>query len=119
MLDKNQFDFENWRKLAEKDPAAFEEKRLEMLNNLIESTPNAERRQRMRGLQWRIDMERKRSKNPMDSTLRIYRMMWDSVAKNYEEVQNLVDLVEGGSKDRIQLKPKKKTADVLSFDKIN
>ncbi|MDH5377826.1 MAG: DUF3135 domain-containing protein, partial [Gammaproteobacteria bacterium] len=116
MLDDNQFDFDKWRKLAEKDPEKFEEQRYQLLSRLIESMPGAERKQRMRGLQWRIDMERKRAKNPIDSTLRIYRMMWDSVSKNYEEMQNLLDLFDGKVEQVARIEREKKSADVLSFD---
>jgi len=49
---------------------------------------------RLRGLQWRVDVERKRSHNAMDAAIRIYDMMWESVARNYEELQKLAAILD-------------------------
>lgn len=72
------FDFDYWKKLAKHNPELFERKRREALDAVINSAPSR-MQQRLRGLQWRVDMERERSKNPMSSCLRVYNMMWDSV----------------------------------------
>jgi len=72
------FDFDEWKSLAELDPVAFENKRRAAIETLLGTTPT-KNRPRLRGLQWRVDMERQRSRNPMQSFLRIYSMMWDSV----------------------------------------
>ena len=64
--------------MARDNPDKFEELRLASINELIENAP-AESRRRLRGLQWRIDQERRLSKSPVDSCIRISRMMWDSV----------------------------------------
>ncbi|MCW5626511.1 MAG: DUF3135 domain-containing protein [Burkholderiales bacterium] len=71
-----QFDFEEWRDLAASDPEAFERRRLEAIEALIAQAPERER-QRLRGLQFRIDMERQRSSNPLGACVRISRMMWE------------------------------------------
>ena len=87
------FDFDFWRQLAEKDPESFEKHRAQLIHSVIESSP-AFLHKRLRGLQWRIDMEIRRSKNAMDSCLRINRMMMDSVyEKNglLESIRNLMD----------------------------
>lgn len=72
------FDFDQWKTLAETDPEAFERRRQALIDSYIDGAPQS-KRQRLRGLQWRVDMERRRSSNPMQSFLRIYTMMWDSV----------------------------------------
>ncbi len=76
---KNQeFDFDEWCELAQKDPEAFEAKRKAAIDEVITSaSPGMEKR--LRQLQWRIDMERKRCKTPMMSCMKLFDMMWDFV----------------------------------------
>jgi len=77
MSEKN-FDFDAWASLAQSDPEAFEAKRLHMIEQLIERAPEA-MHQRLRAFQWRIDMERQRSANPLQACIRISNMMWDMI----------------------------------------
>jgi hypothetical protein len=69
------FSFDEWKKLAEENPEAFEFTRQFMIDSLIKQAKEADRLKR---LQWRIDMERRRSKNPMSACVRISSMMLDS-----------------------------------------
>ena len=85
------FDFDYWCNLAKKDPEAFEAARQEKINGYIEGIGSESTQERMRKLQWRVEMERKLSKNPMDAAIRIYDMMWESVGKNFEAIQELAD----------------------------
>ncbi|HEC15027.1 MAG TPA: DUF3135 domain-containing protein [Sedimenticola sp.] len=71
-------DFDLWSKVAEQDPDTFESMRLAAIEEFIESAP-AERRQRLRCLQWRIDQERRLSRSPMGACIRISRMMWENL----------------------------------------
>ena len=111
------FDFEYWRKLASTDPKAFEKKRLDFLERLIADLPCEERKKRMRSLQWRVDMERRRAKNPVDSTLRIYRMMWDSVTRNQDELQKLISMLEGKPEKKSKIVDEEQKGNVLQFRK--
>lgn len=77
-MNEEQFDFEDWASLAQSDPAAFEAKRQDMIDKLIEGAPE-ELRKRLRSFQWRIDMERQRSANPLQACIRISNMMWDLI----------------------------------------
>jgi len=86
---KKSFDFDYWRNLAKKDPEAFEAARKLEIDQYISSLKSEDVQDRMRRLQWRVNTERRRSKNPMDSAIRIYDMMWDSVGKNFEAIQDL------------------------------
>ncbi len=75
---KPEFDFDQWCELAKSDPEQFEAKRREVIDEFISSaSPSMEKR--LRQLQWRIDMERKRCKNPMMSCMKLFDMMWDFV----------------------------------------
>jgi hypothetical protein len=75
---QSEFDFDYWMKLAEKDPAAFERQRLDLIQTTIQEAPT-KMQKRLNGLQWQIDSEIKLAKNPMDACLRIYQKMMDSV----------------------------------------
>ena len=69
------FDFDEWALLAITDPDEFEQRRLALIESVILKSGNI---RRMRGLQWRIDLERSRAHNPIDACVRLSRMMWDS-----------------------------------------
>ena len=66
--------------MARNDPQRLERLRLELTGNVIESAPNERQRARLRGLQFRVDMERKRSNSPLAATIRISEMMCHSLA---------------------------------------
>lgn len=107
------FDFDYWRDLAKNDPAAFEAAREQEINKHITSISDDEHTQeRLRRLQWRVEMERKRSKNPMDSAVRIYDMMWESVGKNIEALHDLTDHLTPGTEKQAK---KESSARILKF----
>ena len=89
------FDFDAWVELAKNDPEKFEQKRKEAVSELIASVPEP-MQQRLNGLQWRIDMEIRRSSNSMDACLRIYKMMMDSVYSPGGLFEALNALLENG-----------------------
>ena len=72
-MDK--FDFDAWAMLARTAPDDFEQRRRAIVESQILSSDND---RRLRGLQWRIDIERKRAHTPLKSCLRLSTMMWDS-----------------------------------------
>lgn len=78
LTNSNEFDFDEWVKLAKEDPDAYENKRKQMIEAIIDDAA-PEIKHRMRGLQWQIDQIRSTSPNPMASCLRISQMMWDKV----------------------------------------
>ncbi len=107
------FDFDEWRKLAKTDPAAFDKKYKAIIEEFISSVP-VERQQRLRQLQWRIDMEaQKKSSQP--AYIRIYDMMMDSVFGERGLLESMRILTEANHDfhDYSNLK----SADVLSFKK--
>ncbi len=72
------FDFDRWAELAKADPQAFELWRDAIIEEAIQSAP-ADCHQRMRGLQFRIDLERRRARTPLKACMRISSLMWQSV----------------------------------------
>ncbi len=116
-MSEENFDFEVWASLAQSDPAAFEAKRQEMIEKLIEGAPE-DLRQRLRSFQWRIDMERSRSANPLQACIRISNMMWDLIYADrgflwslqaMSDPSSLLNAVpaESGSADVVILKPER------------
>jgi len=116
-MSEEQFIFEEWANLAQEDPAAFETKRQEMIDKLIEGAPE-DLRQRLRSFQWRIDMERQRSANPLQACIRISNMMWDLIYADrgflwslqaMSDPSALLNAVpaESGSADVVLLKPER------------
>lgn len=70
-----EFDFDKWAQLAQDDPAEFERQREAALRALIATAPEANR-QRLEGLQFRIDLERRRSTSALGSCVRLNALMW-------------------------------------------
>lgn len=106
-------DFDTWANLAQENPEAFEQQRLAVIEHAIQNAP-AQHQQRLRALQWRVDQERRRAKNPLNACIKISRMMW----------HNLVG--EGGLKDQFDqlnsvlqgetlAEPVKQSADIVHF----
>lgn len=73
-----EFDFDAWSRLAAQDPEAFEMRRRMLIEQLIQSAPDTNRA-RLKGLQFRLDMERRRARTPLAACLRISDMMWQSL----------------------------------------
>lgn len=72
------FDFDEWMRLAKTDPEAFDARRREMIEALINKAPERIR-QRLTSFQWRIDMERARCENPLQAAIKLSNMMWELV----------------------------------------
>ena len=71
--------FDDWCELASDDPDAFEAARSAVIEEFLGSVPSHSRK-RLRGLPWRIDTIRHRSRNPMAACLAIFGMLWDKQA---------------------------------------
>lgn len=82
------FDFEAWSLLWQKDPQMFEEQRRAAVDALIDAVPEAER-QRLRGLQCRIDLERERARTALGACVRLNTLMWESLERLRVALQDL------------------------------
>lgn len=78
-MDFYHFDFSEWAELAKNDPEGFEKKRREIIDQTVDRCLD-HNKQRIRGLQWRIDQQRRISSSPMDACLKIYGQMWERFA---------------------------------------
>ncbi len=88
---KDPFDFSEWSNLADTDPQAFEDKRVAVIESVIQAMPDA-KQERMRRLQWRIDQERRLAKSPMAACIRLSDMMWENVLGRNGLLDNLRNL---------------------------
>lgn len=68
--------FDELLRIAEESPEQLEVLRQELVEDAINNAPKSYER-RLRGLQFQIDMERRRSKTPMAACIRISKMMHD------------------------------------------
>ena len=71
------FDFDDWATLASNNPEGFEQRRQDVIENYLRGLPT-EKQRRLRGWQFRIDMERRRAGTPMGACIKLSSMMWDS-----------------------------------------
>ena len=81
------FDFDEWAMLARTDPDEFEQRRRAVIESLISSSHNV---RRLRGLQCRIDLERRRAGTPLKSCLRLSTLMWDAFMELNDSLNILV-----------------------------
>jgi len=72
------FNFDEWLELAQRDPEGFEQRRQAVIENYLSTLPLSKQR-RLRGLQFRIDMERRRTHTAMGACIKLSSMMWDAL----------------------------------------
>ncbi len=76
------FDFDEWVRLAQQDPTAFEALRKEIIEEIIKGF-HLDQQRVLEGLQFRIDMERRKSKNPMGSCIRLSNMLKNKIHTDF------------------------------------
>lgn len=108
----SEFNFDEWLQLANNDPEAFEKRRQQAIDALIAET-SGEQQQRLRGLQWRIDMERRKYKDSLVRCQRVFSMMWSSV---YGDNGLLQALHGKNPAQETSGSARQERADVLSFE---
>ena len=69
--------FDEMVRLAKTDPETLERIRLQLIEDTIAEAPESCQR-RLRGLQFQIDMERRKAGNAMGACVRISKMMHDA-----------------------------------------
>lgn len=89
---RSRLDFDEWMNLAKSDPDEFEVQRRKQIESFFENIP-AEKQQRLKGLQWKIDQTRKLANSPMASCIELSNMMWDSANRLKDHHYELVNLV--------------------------
>lgn len=81
-------DFKAMSKLAQDDPQQLEAWLQEEVERLINSAP-PHHQHRLRGLQFTIDMERRKANNPMAACIRLSQLMHESFSKLRETLDQV------------------------------
>ncbi len=108
------FDFDEWLELAKRDPVGFELRRHAVIENYLNTLPLSKQR-RMRGLQFRIDMERRRAHTAMGACIKLSSMMWDALVGPGGLTSSIQMLTT--SQPHLQKTESPRNAQVLSFRK--
>ena len=87
------FDFDTWSVLAIEDPAEFERRRQILIEEELAKAP-VHLQQRLRGLQFRIDLERQRAGTPLGAAVRLNSMMWSSFMELRDALSGLSESVK-------------------------
>lgn len=101
------FDFDKWAQLSRDDPAEFERQREAALGAIIAAAPSAHR-QRLEGLQFRLNMERQRSSSPLGACVRLSSLMWVGFYRLRKEL-------DAAARGLTAPKPARASAEVISF----
>lgn len=80
-------DFDELVRLYKTDPIAFEQLRHDLCEQLIENAPERIR-QRLRGIQFKVDMTRRKARTPMSACLSLSRMMQESLMELQAALNN-------------------------------
>ena len=102
-------DFDTWSDLAQSDPQAFEARRAEIIEQMIQRMPT-HKQHHMRCLQWKIDQVRAHASNPLSACIKLSEMMWESLTGP----GGLRESLERLGKGNFEPPPK---ARVLNFDR--
>lgn len=79
-------EFDDLVKMSKED---LEVLRKEYIEEIINSARTEDQKRRLRGLQFKIDMEREKAKNPMDACIKISKMMHDSFVELRDKLKEL------------------------------
>ena len=80
-------DVDTLMEIAKNDPDALDRIKQEAVDDLINSAAEKDQ-QRLRGLQWQVDMELKKSKNPMEGCIKVSEMMHEKLWELRAALQN-------------------------------
>ena len=113
-------EYEYWSGLFKTDPERFEAERKAEIERVILSA-KPENQQGLRQLQWVIDGERKRARNPTDAMIRLNKMMWRQFYANDGFIFAVKQLVKVCHTAEALIKelavPKEKDGVILPFNK--
>ena len=119
-MDNQLPDVDELIRLAKDDPKGLERLRERLSNQLIENAPK-EAQKRLYGLQFQINMERRRAHNPLHSCIKISEMMMES----YQSLQEALFELSHEENKRNQLNKSScctcktcSSAEVIDFNRI-
>lgn len=97
-------------KMARDDPEAYEAFRREVIENFIDGAPPEDKR-RLRGLQFRVDSERRRLLgSALGSTVKIYQLMWESFLTMNNSWQDILRVDDEDTKTHAPMSARKEVS---------
>lgn len=95
------FNFDEWAQLAKKDKAAFEQKRITALKQAINDCAKTDAELRMlNGLQFKIDMLRRKHKTPMAACVALSTMLMDHAYRMvHPDTEAIISAAKVAAKD--------------------
>ena len=66
--------------MARNEPERLEALRQRLTKSIIDNATNEQQRKRLEGLQFRVDVERRRARSPLAATIKLSEMMCHSLA---------------------------------------
>ena len=112
--DDDSIDFDAWMDLYKSDPEAFEHQREAMIQQTISKAPEQHQR-RLNGLQFQIDMERRRAETPLQSCMKISSMMWEKFDHMRAQLNEFKEQQSGTEKPAVKTTESPVKATVLEF----
>ena len=103
--------FDEWRRLHDDDPAMFDHYRMQMLNDLIESSPESSK-PRLKGLLFQMECESKRSKSPYAYNMRLSAMMMEMLDNLHHK---LTDFCNNDTEISVEQAEPENNAAILPF----
>ena len=114
--DTDGIDFDEWMALYQNDPEAFEHRREALIQQTISNAPQ-EHQRRLNGLQFQVDMERRRSDSPLQSCMQISSMMWERFDDLRGKLNHFKHQQETGVIEMPEESPEPTNAKVLEFSR--
>lgn len=105
-------EFEEMVRMAKEEPEKLEAWRAQQIDDLINGAP-PEIQQRLRGLQFTIDMHRRKASNPMAACIQLSRMMHES----FDKMRTALVQFTGGEELEAQQPKSVSAAAVIPFGK--
>lgn len=102
--------FDELKAMAAERPEELENLRKRMTDQILSDAP-AERRRRLEGIVFKIDAERRRSKNPLQACIRISQMMMDSVT----DLRDAVNMLGANPAAQPVQQDAPRSADIVEF----
>jgi len=96
--------FDELSHLYKTDPVAFEQLRTELCEQMIENAPERIR-QRLRGIQFKIDMTRRKARSPMSACLSLSKLMQESLHELREALNNPGEYLRNRSSSEATILP--------------
>lgn len=93
--------------MARNDPQKLENLRLKLTQRVIDGATTEQKRKRLEGLQFRVDLERRRARSPLAAAIKISEMMCHSLADLHRSMVTPLETEYGATEPH--------RADVLSF----